>query len=105
MAIDYETIDHTIDNYVADVKTAMPVDRVFLYGSHAKGNANKYSDIDLCFFLNSFENQDSIEIVKTLFRMTRKYKGMDIQPIAFTISDLKTDNPFVKEILRTGREL
>jgi len=83
----------------------MPIDRVFLFGSYAKGNADKHSDIDLCFFSDDFENQDTIEIVKMLFRMTRKYKGMDIQPIAFSTSDLETDNPFVKEILRTGKEL
>ena len=105
MVINNETIAQTIDNYVEDVKNAMPIDRVFLFGSYAKGNADKHSDIDLCFFSDDFENQDTIEIVKMLFRMTRKYKGMDIQPIAFSTSDLETDNPFVKEILRTGKEL
>ena len=105
MAFDIETMHQTIKNYVEDVKNAMPIDRVFLFGSYAKGNADKHSDIDLCFISSSFENQDTIEIVKILFRMTRKYKGMDIQPIIFSMSDLETDNPFVKEILRTGKEL
>ena len=105
MVIDNEAVAQTIDSYVDDVKSAMPIDMVYLFGSYAKGTANKHSDIDLCFFSDSFENQDSIEIVKTLFRMTRKYKGMDIEPHVFSMSDLETDNPFVKEILRTGREL
>lgn len=105
MAVNNETITQTIDSYVEDVKNAMPIDRVYLFGSYAKGTADKHSDIDLCFFSESFENQDTIEIVKVLFRMTRKYKGMDIEPHAFPTSDLTADNPFVKEILRTGREL
>jgi len=36
MAIDNETINSTIDSYVEDVKNAMPIDRVFLFGSHAR---------------------------------------------------------------------
>ena len=46
MAIDIETVN----NYVADVKNAMPIDRVFLYGSYAKGTATEHSDVDVCFF-------------------------------------------------------
>jgi len=105
MVTNNEVINSTIQNYVEDVKNAMPIDKVFLFGSYAKGSANEHSDIDLCFFSDSFENQDAFGIVKKLFRMTRKYKGMDIQPKAFAMSDLETDNPFVKEILRTGKEL
>ena len=105
MAIDNETIKRTIVNYVDDVKNAMPIDRVFLFGSYAKGNADSNSDIDICFFSNSFENQNSLDIIKLLFRMTRKYGEYDIQPTAFSMFDIENDNPFVKEIIRTGIEL
>ena len=105
MVIENETIKRTIVNYVDDVKNAMKIDKVFLFGSYAKGNADKYSDIDICFFLNNFENKNSMDVVKLLFRMTRKYSSYDIQPIAFTMSEIENDNPFVKEILRTGIEL
>ena len=105
MVVNNEAINQVIEDYVEDVRSAMPIDKVYLFGSYAKGTADEHSDIDLCFFSNSFEDRDAIEIVKILFRMTRPYKGMDIEPHAFTMSDLETDNPFVKEILRTGREL
>ena len=105
MVIKDETIKRTIVNYVDDVKNTMQIDRVFLFGSYAKGNADKDSDIDICFFSNSFENKNSMDVVKLLFRMTRKYGNYDIQPTAFTMSDIENDNPLVKEILRTGIEL
>jgi predicted nucleotidyltransferase len=105
MAFDLETINKAIRGYVADVKNAMPIDRVFLFGSHAKGNATEQSDIDLCFFSQSFENLPPIDIMTRLFRLTRKYKGIDIEPRGFPSSELENDNPFVKEILRTGREV
>jgi len=55
MAVDTQTVSETIISYVADVKSAMPIDRVFLFGSHAKGAATEQSDIDVCFFSHSFE--------------------------------------------------
>jgi len=33
------------------------------------------------------------------------YKGVYFEPIVFGTSELKNDNPFVKEILRTGKEI
>ena len=105
MALNVEAVNEIINNYVEDVKNAMSIDRIFLFGSYAKGIATEQSDIDLCFFSRSFENQPSIDIMKQLFRLTRKYKGIDIEPRGFATSELENDNPFVKEILRTGREL
>ena len=105
MAINNEAVSEAIEAYVTDVKNAMPIDMVYLFGSYAKGAADEHSDIDLCFFSENFENQDTMEVVKLLYRMTRPYKGMDIQPCVFARSDLETDNPFVKEILRTGKAL
>jgi predicted nucleotidyltransferase len=105
MAFDIETVNTTISSYVADVKAAMSIDRVFLFGSYAKGIATEHSDIDLCFFSRSFENRLSIDIMTQLFRLTRKYKGVDIEPRGFPTSEIENDNPFVKEILLTGREL
>jgi len=105
MAFDIETINKTIGNYVEDVKNALPIDRAFLFGSYAKGVATEQSDIDVCFFSHSFENLPPIDIMTQLFRLTRKYKGVDIEPRGFPTSELENDNPFVKEILRTGREV
>jgi len=105
MVTDNEAISRTIEDYVNDVKNAMPIDKVFLFGSFAKGSASTHSDIDLCFFSQSFENQDTFNVVRELFRLSRKYGDFDIEPHVFSSSDLETDNPFVKEVLRTGIEL
>jgi predicted nucleotidyltransferase len=105
MALNVETVNQTVRNYVADVKNVMPIDSAFLFGSYAKGTATEQSDVDVCFFSHSFENMQSLDIMKLLFRLTRKYRGIDIEPHGFPTSELKNDNPFVKEILRTGKEL
>jgi predicted nucleotidyltransferase len=105
MAVDIETVNKAINSYVADVKGAMPIDRAFLFGSYAKGTATEYSDVDLCFFSRSFENQRSVDIVARLLGMTHKYATVFIEPHVFPTSELNNDNPFVKEVLRTGREI
>jgi len=105
MAVDYEAVNRVVRDYVADVKKAMPIDRTFLFGSYAKGTATKYSDVDLCFFSKSFEGKRSVDIVAHLLKLTHKYGGTFIEPHIFPTSELVNDNPFVKEILRTGYEI
>jgi predicted nucleotidyltransferase len=105
MALDAKTMNRAISGYVSDVKNAMSIDRVFLFGSYAKGTANDDSDIDLCFFSSEFENKPPIDILRQLCRLTISYRDVDIEPHGFPTSELQNDNPFVKEILRTGREI
>jgi hypothetical protein len=40
-----------------------------------------------------------------LLSLARKYKDICIEPVAFTTADLYGDNPFVKEICSTGKEI
>jgi len=39
MDVDYETAHRIINQYVSDVKAALPIDKVYLYGSYANGTA------------------------------------------------------------------
>ncbi len=105
MAADDEALSGVIKSYVADVKNAIPIDRAFLFGSHARGTATEESDIDVCFFSKNFENLSMLDIMRPLFRLARKYRGIDIEPMGFPTSELGNDNPLVKEILRTGIEV
>ncbi|MDR3076581.1 MAG: nucleotidyltransferase domain-containing protein [Synergistaceae bacterium] len=105
MAVDFETVSLAARNYADDVRRVMPVDRVMLYGSYAKGNATDHSDVDICFFLSSFGGRRRVDIIAELLGLTDKYSDVFIEPIAFPVSELQNDNPFVKEILRTGMEI
>ena len=50
MVKDIEAVTAIVQQYIADVKKAMPIDKVYLYGSYAKGTQRENSDVDLCFF-------------------------------------------------------
>jgi len=106
MVVDHETVMNIINQYVSDVKAELPINKVYLYGSYAKGTAQWDSDVDLCFFSDSFTSQDTMQVLGRLFELKRSYNEyVCLEPNAFPTSELYNDNPFVKEILRTGQEI
>jgi predicted nucleotidyltransferase len=107
MAVDIETVTQSARQYANEVSRVMHVDKAVLFGSYAKGTADPQSDVDICFFLDSYGGKTRMDIMKELFGLTRGYgcKGIYFEPIAFETSEIENDNPFVKEILRTGREI
>ncbi|MDR2542845.1 MAG: nucleotidyltransferase domain-containing protein [Treponema sp.] len=106
MVTDIETVNTTVLKYIDDVKKAMPIDKVYLYGSYAKGTQHENSDVDICFFSHAFESKSSLDVLTELFYLKINYdKHLLIEPNAFLVSELYNDNPFVKEILRTGKEI
>jgi predicted nucleotidyltransferase len=106
MALDVEAVMDTVEKYVADVKNVYPIDTVYLYGSYARGTQQWDSDVDLCFFLRNIDSRQSADVGIALLGMTRKYDPrVCIEPRVFPVSELGNDNPFVKEVLRTGHEI
>jgi len=105
VATDFETINSLARSYASDVSNIFPVDKVVLFGSYAKGTATAQSDIDICFFISSFGEMRRVDVIKKLLGLMRNYKRIHFEPIAFPTNELQNDNPFVKEILRTGKEI
>ena len=105
MAVDFKKMGVTIKSYVDDVRNVMPVDKAVLFGSYAKGIATGQSDIDICFFLQSFEGRRRVDILYELLGLAHKYKGVYFEPVVFPTEEIERGNPFVTEILRTGVEV
>ena len=49
----------------------MPIDAVYLFGSYAKGNAKKDSDIDVALVVNHFEG-DYFDVIPPIWRLTER---------------------------------
>jgi predicted nucleotidyltransferase len=105
MVVDIETTKQLAKDYAEDVRRTLPVDKVIIYGSYAKGTAAKTSDVDICFFLKDFDGKSRVDVIGILLRLCRVYKGAFFEPIAFPTSEIERGNPFVKEILTTGIEI
>lgn len=100
-----QKVDRIIREYISDVKKHINIEKVFLYSLYAKGNYDEQSDLDIAIFSEGFKGQSFADAVSFLLSLSRKYKDICIEPVAFTVSDLQEDNPFVKEIITAGEEI
>jgi len=105
MVADFETVRGLAEEYAETVRRVLPVDKVVLYGSYAKGTATSSSDVDVCFFLSDFNGKRRVDIIGELLGLCGRYKGAYFEPNAFPTSEIQRGNPFVKEILMTGIEI
>ena len=105
MAVDFDAIRGLAKEYAENVKRVLPVDKVILYGSYAKGTASSLSDVDICFFLSDFDGKRRIDIIGELLRLCGRYKGAYFEPNVFPTTEIGRGNPFVKEIIETGIEI
>ena len=80
------------------------IEKIFLYGSYAKGNYRKDSDIDLAVISPNFREEDCIENMTSMLCKVNKLKA-DIQTIPFSIEEYNNPKGIMEEILRTGIEL
>jgi predicted nucleotidyltransferase len=79
----------------------IPIERAFVYGSHAKGTARKYSDIDLCLVSPKF--RDPLAAIALLLQKRNRDDVIaGIEPVGFTPKDFREGDSFINEIKRTG---
>ena len=105
MAVDIETINSKAKAYAQQVRNVMPVTKAYIFGSFAKGTATEQSDVDICFFLDSFEGKRRIDIIKDLLKLTSGFDDVGFEPVVFSSTDLSNGNPFVLEVTSTGIEI
>ena len=106
MAVDIETVNRIAREYAADVSRELPVEKAVLFGSYAKATANRQSDVDICFFLKSYNGKRKVDLVAQILGIGgEKYCTVGFEPLVFETSDIQEGNPFVREILANGIEL
>lgn len=99
-------VKEKIDEYVKVLKDdKLPIKKVVLFGSYARGTQNKWSDVDLCIVSSKFKNPfDAMQYLslKTIFDM--KYT---IEPVGFSPKDFKDDctSSLICEIKKNGVEI
>ncbi|MDR2498550.1 MAG: nucleotidyltransferase domain-containing protein [Tannerellaceae bacterium] len=76
----------------------MQIEQVYLFGSHANGNPNNDSDIDVALVVKSWEG-DYFDVIPAIWRLTEKV-DMRIEP--HVIVPQEDFAGFLNEIQRTG---
>ena len=96
-------IYQSVIDFVNQIKLQLPVTTVYLYGSLLNGQINEGSDIDLLIIGNFTE-----PFFERIFKVM-KFTNLPIEPIVYTPDEFNKmkdqKNPFILEILKTGKEL
>ena len=96
-----DEIQSIIANYILALeKQHIHVERAFLFGSHAHGRANEWSDIDIALISDAFVG-DRFDDRNKIRRITLSVSS-DLSPLPFRPEDFNSENPFVKVILKEG---
>lgn len=98
-------IEKTIHNYIIGLrKDKLPINKVILFGSFAKGNQHEWSDIDLCVVSPKFK--DFFDTLQYLFSKREYTPGHHIEPMGFNLRDFNSkDSALVQEIKKHGIEI
>lgn len=88
--------------YTQAVRAKYTLMKISLFGSYAKGNCHKDSDIDVAVILKDYSNL--IDIRLDLMRLRRKIDSR-IEPHLFREKDFDISNPLVYEIVKYGVEV
>lgn len=82
----------------------IPVERVILYGSYAKGTPRKWSDVDICIISPKFKRP--FEAMTLLWQKRNREEVLaGIEPVGFTPKDFEEGGSLINEIKRTGIDL
>ncbi|MFH1564109.1 MAG: nucleotidyltransferase domain-containing protein [Nitrospirota bacterium] len=84
-------------------KSGIPIKNAYLFGSYAKGNPNKWSDIDLLLVSDNFCGIRFYDIEK-LIPLTQGYSNLiELHPLKS--EEFNQEDLFIKEIVESGIQI
>lgn len=100
-----DTPEALVKKYWAMLKNHnIPVEKIILFGSRAKGTAHAWSDIDVCVVSESFGKNPFDELI-TLKKLTRYVEPL-LEPVPYHPRDLADKyDPLAKEIRTYGIQI
>ncbi len=94
----------SVKQFISKISAEIPVKKAILFGSFAKGNFDKDSDVDLAIFSDYFENISRAEGTTYLLIQAQEF-DLDLEPIAFTEKEYEERLGIVDEILKIGIDI
>jgi predicted nucleotidyltransferase len=100
-----KNIDTTIAKYLELIKAKYSdIEKVYLFGSYAKGKSTDDSDIDVALIFSNLDDTKRFDIQVQLMMLAAKIDSR-IEPHPISHNDFDSENPFVAEIKKTGIEV
>jgi predicted nucleotidyltransferase len=91
-----------VKKYAEIVRYSFDYQKIILFGSYAKDNAGKDSDIDIAIVFSDYDNRLDRQV--ELMKLTRQIDTR-IEPHPFREKDFNQSNPLVNEIVSHGMEV
>jgi predicted nucleotidyltransferase len=97
-----QDVSDVLSRYIARLRKAgIPIEKVILFGSHARGTAKPESDIDLCVVSPQFGRDYHTSMVQLRILLSDIDRSVDVVP--YTREDLLDRyDPLAHEIRRYG---
>lgn len=94
-----------IQKFIETLKNdKLPINKVILFGSFAKGKQNAWSDIDLCVISPKFKN--SFDATRYLWMKRKIFNPRyAIEPVGFNTKDFRDGSCLIEEIKKEGMEI
>lgn len=100
-----KNIDTTITKYLDLIKKNFSdIEKVYLFGSYAKGKSTNDSDIDVALIFTNLDDSKRFDIQVQLMMLAAQIDSR-IEPHPISHDDFDSGNPFVVEIKKTGIEV
>ena len=97
-------VRHTVERYFQALnRQHIPIKEAVLFGSYAKGNETEWSDIDIALVSEIFDG-DRIADKDKIRKITLSISS-ELEVVPFPPNEFNEQNPFAREILKTGIKL
>jgi len=99
-------IDRIIKTYISLLNSSgIPIEKAFLFGSYARGEANVDSDIDIMLISEMFDSGNA-ELKATVWGLTRKV-DTHIEPYIVGMKRFISDDvsPLLQIVRKEGKEI
>jgi predicted nucleotidyltransferase len=100
--MDKESVIDIVKRYAREVRKHYAFDKMWLFGSYAKGNSKPDSDIDVAIVFDDYENGFLRQV--ELMKISRKIDSR-IEPHPFRKRDFSDANPLINEIIMHGNTI
>ncbi len=102
-----EDVELILQRLLRTLSAYFSIREAFLFGSYATGRPREYSDIDVAIVSDDFRGirfYDRQLVTRAIVNdFVRHYIDVEVHP--FKTEDFTPDNPFVEEILKTGKKI
>ena len=85
-----QTLEDLLQEITSSIKSKLPDSKIILFGSYARGDYTKDSDLDICVLVPRLTNR-RIEMELDALEMLRKDFPLDVELVLYTFDEFEED--------------